>query len=232
MNIGIDVDGTMTDISGFMLENGTKYFGRKASEPAAFDVDEMFACTHEERTGFWKKHLLRYCKKEPIVDGAAETIRKLHEDGHRIYIVTSRVFTTQHGPVGMLFRHMLRRWLRKRGVVYDDIVFCEDSGEAKLAECRRLSVDLMIDDKPVNLITISREIPVVAHPMPWNKGMMEEGVVMAEDWGDIYDIISEGKELTSASTPDYEEASMDVTIKIKAKLKQNKRSTKQKSNET
>lgn len=191
MNIGIDVDGTMTDISGFMLKNGTKYFGREASEPAAFDVDEMFAVTHEERTAFWKKYLLRYCTKEPIVSCAAETIRKLHEDGHRICIVTSRVFTTHRGPDGMLFRHMLRRWLRKRGVVYDDIVFCEESGEAKLTECRRLGVGVMIDDKPENLITISEEIPVIAHPMPWNKGMKEERIIMAEDWADIYDIISD-----------------------------------------
>lgn len=190
MNIGIDVDGTMTDINSFMQKKGLKHFGRRASDPKGFDVDEMFSCTHSERTCFWTKYLPGYCVREPIVKGAAETIRKLHDDGHRIHIITSRVFTTHRGPDGMLFRQLLRRWLKKRGVVYDVIVFCEDSGEAKLAECRRLGIDVMIDDKPDNLITISREIPVIAHPMPWNRDLKEPGVIMAKDWADIYEILA------------------------------------------
>lgn len=193
MNIGIDVDGTMTDISGFMLSRGAAFFQCPASDPAAFDVDGMFSCTNEERKRFWKKNLLRYCTGMPILPGAAETIKKLHDDGHHIYIVTSRVFTTRRGPAGILFRGMLRNWLKRRSVVFDDIIFCEDSGEAKLEQCQRLGIDVMIDDKPDNLMVISEKIPVIAHPMPWNRGLADENdknIVRAKDWADIYDIIS------------------------------------------
>ena len=109
MNIGIDVDGTLMDISSYMLEKGRRYFQREPDDPAAFDVDAMFSCTHKERTRFWMRHLLRYCTAMPAIDGAAETIRRLKADGHRINIVTSRVYTTRSDLIGILFRSLLIR---------------------------------------------------------------------------------------------------------------------------
>ena len=190
MNIGIDVDGTLTDIWAYMIRNGEKYFGRPASDPNAFEIEQMFACSVEEGHAFWKKYLLRYCLRCPIKDGAARTISKLRNDGHHIYIVTSRVFTTRKGAAGALFRVILKGWLRKSGVCYEGIAFCEDSGEAKLKECQRLHIDVMIDDKPENLVTITKKHAVIACPMPWNRTLAAQGFVMAKDWTDIYDIIT------------------------------------------
>ncbi|SCW49511.1 Uncharacterized protein, HAD superfamily [Ruminococcaceae bacterium YRB3002] len=190
MNIGIDVDGTLIDIGSFMLRNGETYFGRQASDPSAIDIEQMFACTYSQRNRFWSRHIFEYCKRSPMIEGASESIEQLRRDGHGIYIVTSRVFTTLRGPVGARFRRMLRGWLAQQGVVYDDIVFCEDTGMSKLEQCRRLNVGVMIDDKPDNLITISKEIPVIAAPMPWNADLVDERVIKASDWGEIYRIIS------------------------------------------
>ena len=58
MNIGIDVDGTMTDISGFMLKNGTKYFGREASEPAAFLMRAESSSTGHPCSPVWRKRAM------------------------------------------------------------------------------------------------------------------------------------------------------------------------------
>ena len=91
MNIGIDVDGTLTDIWAYMIQNGEKYFGRPASDPNAFDIEQMFACSDKEGHDFWKKYLLKYCLSCPIKDGAVQTINRLRADGHRIFIITSRV---------------------------------------------------------------------------------------------------------------------------------------------
>ena len=193
MNIGIDVDGTLIDIGKYMLEKGEKYFHRAASEPAAFDIEEMFACTHKERNRFWARYLLPYCIKSPMIDGAGKTIRQLRADGHKIFMVTSRVYTTRTDLFGALFRTILVRWLKKRGVIYDGIVFCEDSGEAKSEQCQKLEIDIMIDDKPDNLMAISRHCSVIACPAPWNKGIADKGVVRAENWADIYDIITGGQ---------------------------------------
>lgn len=193
MNIGIDVDGTLTDIWAYMIRNGEQYFGRPASDPSAFDIEQMFSCSGKEGNGFWKKYLLRYCRKCPIKDGAAETIARLRGDGHRIFIITSRVFATRKGAVGALFRALLKGWLKRSGVAYEDIAFCEDSGEAKLVECQRLRIDVMIDDKPENLVTIRKKHAVIVCPMPWNRALAAQGFVVAKDWTDIYDIIARGR---------------------------------------
>ena len=95
--------------------------------------------------------------------------------------------------VGALFRAILKGWLKRSGVAYEDIVFCEDSGAAKLEACQRLSIDVMIDDKPENLETISKKHAVIACPMPWNRALAAQGFVMAKDWVDIYDIITMDK---------------------------------------
>ena len=190
MNIGIDVDGTMIDISSYMLKRGEKYFHRAASNPAAFDVDEMFSCTRKERNRFWARYLLYYCIKSPILDGAAKTIQRLREDGHQIYIITSRVFTTRTDLLGAMFRAMLVRWLKRKGVVYDGIVFCEDNGEAKSKQCQKLKIDVMLDDKPDNVVTIAKNHSVIVCPMPWNKELANQGFVRAENWEKIYDILS------------------------------------------
>lgn len=193
MIIGIDVDGTLTDIAGFMIEKGGEFFQRPAVDPKAFDIEQMFGCSHKERNLFWRKHLPGYCRKMPIVDGAAETIRKLRDDGHKICIVTSRVYATRKDPVGYLFRSMLRGWLRRNGVVYDEIVFCEDSGESKLENCQKLGVDVMIDDKPENLLALSGKHSVIACPMPWNEDIEEKGITRSRDWNEIYDCIKDMK---------------------------------------
>ena len=190
MNIGIDVDGTLIDIRRFMLERGEKYFRRKAADPDAFDVAQMFACTQEECNRFWKKNLLGYCLRVPVINGAAETITRLRADGHKIFIVTSRVYTTGEGMAGSLFRAMLKGWLKRRSIVYDGIAFCEDSGEDKLKHCGRFGIDVMIDDKPENIIMIAEKCAVIAHPMPWNRHLSSQGYTVAKDWADIYSIVT------------------------------------------
>ena len=50
--------------------------------------------------------------------------------------------------------------------------------------------DVMIDDKPENLVTIAKKHAVIACPMPWNRTLVAQGFVMAKDWTDIYDIIT------------------------------------------
>lgn len=191
MIIGIDVDGTLIDIGEFMLKKGEAYFQRPASDPEAFDVEHMFAVSNKEGTRFWLRQLLSYCIRAPLISGAAETIRRLKEDGHRIIIITSRVYTAGTGPMGFFPRSVLKRWLKKRGVIYDAIVFCQGSAVAKAKECARHLVDVMIDDIPDNLLAISKDRAVIAYPMPWNRDMADKGIPRAKDWQDIYDMLTQ-----------------------------------------
>ena len=58
--IGVDIDGTLTDIAKFQLEEGKNFFGRKAVHPNEFDVKDMFECSQEEENAFWKRNFMNF----------------------------------------------------------------------------------------------------------------------------------------------------------------------------
>ena len=192
MNIGIDVDGVLVDLEKYQLKNGEKYFAKQAVNPKAYDVEQIFACTHEEREKFWHKYIWAYCMSEPAIDNAAQVISKLHDDGHKIIIITGRVHTTKNNITGKLFRTMLRYWLKKNHIVYDDIVFCleKESSREKLNACIDKQVDIMIDDKPENLYALKDQVRVICYPAIWNKDVADTGFIKVNDWSDVYVQIS------------------------------------------
>lgn len=195
MNIGVDIDGTLTDIGIYQIETGKRYFRREPADSSAFDIEQIFACSAEERKQYWKKYIWAYCLSFPPYPDAAAVIRKLRRQGHRIIIITSRVYTAEHSFMGMLFRRMLLYWLKKNGIQYDDIVFCRDDsdGSEKQKACEEKRIDVMIDDKPENLAAIVSRMKVICYPAPWNQTLHEPNLIHVSDWKNICKVIHGGK---------------------------------------
>lgn len=196
LNIGIDVDGVLVDLENYQLKHGKKYFsekfGKNVINANAYDIEQIFGCTHEQREKFWQKYIWEYCLTEPVIINASEIISKLHNDGHKIVIITGRVYTTKRGFMCMLFRSMLKYWLRKNNIVYDDIVFCseKESSTDKYNACIEKDIDVMIDDKPENLLGLANKIEVICYPAAWNKETKDERFINVNNWKDIYECIS------------------------------------------
>lgn len=197
MNIGIDVDGVLVDMEGFQLKYGKLYFsevhGKGVVNPKAYDIEQIFDCTHAERENFWQKYIWAYCLTEPPLKNAPEIISKLHDDGHKIFLITGRAHTTESGITGKLFRWMLKHWLKKNRIFYDDIVFCseKDSSTDKLDACMDKKIDVMIDDKPENLLALADRIKVICYPAVWNEDVESDAFIHVCDWDDIYTKIAE-----------------------------------------
>lgn len=194
MNIGFDVDGVLADVASFQLKNGEKHFagrGIPLKDPRAFDVGGMFACTRMQRHLFWLKYIWRYCTSEPMTEGAAELSKRLKAEGHKITIVTARVFTDKDDLKGRLFRKMLRDWLDKNGFVYDQIFYClESEGRSnKIDICLEQGVDIFIDDKPSNLYGLMDKIPVICYPAPWNEELSDLDPYRVKYMCEVYDRI-------------------------------------------
>lgn len=179
MIIGIDVDGVLVDMELYQIKYGTRYFQKKYNKeivnPKGYDIQDIFDCTVQEREEFWTKYIWKYCLKEPMTLGAAETVNKLRKQGHKIYIVTGRAHTTEKGIVGMIFRWMLKSWLKKNHFKYDKIFFCaeRDSSTDKFDVCIREKVDVLVDDKPENLLALKNKIQVICYPAAWNEDRKE-----------------------------------------------------------
>ena len=197
MNIGIDVDGVLANVAEFQLEYGTPYFKKKYGydviNPNAFDVKEIFGCTDKERNKFgWDKTFWHYIIRYPAMENATHIISKLRKEGHRIVIITGRVFVKQSGFKGWLSRLTLKSWLKRRKIIYDNLFLCdeENAAEDKLLACKKYSIDVMIEDKPENIIAlINNSIKTICFSAPYNQGCKDKNIIHVNNWDDVYKFI-------------------------------------------
>ena len=85
-------------------------------------------------------------------------------------------------------RNIVLNWLKKNEIHYDKIIF---SPEDKLDICRQNNIDLMIEDKPKNINTISSEIPVICYHANYNEQCSGKNIYRCYSWYDIYRKIKE-----------------------------------------
>lgn len=192
MKIGLDVDGVLTDLEGYQLKYGKKYFLKRKPNlkinAAGYDICDIFHCTKSEREKFWTKYIWGYCM-EKTVAGAAEMVARLRAEGHEIHIITGRAHTTEAGPIGELFRKMLISRLKKDGVEYESIHFVSESGSAldKVKICEELGIDVMIDDKKENVEALDGKLDIICKDAAYNQGIRTQNYTRVFSIDEIYD---------------------------------------------
>lgn len=171
MKIAIDIDSTLHHYWDQFAAAAKRRFGVEL--PYEHQVtwtiqqlrpEQVKACiaeTHAERA---------VLQAEPYA-GAADVIRRWKDAGHFIHI-TSHRSTEAHQAT--------TRWLERAGIPYDDLYCSYD----KIARCRQIGIDVLIDDSPVNLQrAIDAGITAATILHPWNRELVEEeDVVAAADW--------------------------------------------------
>ena len=196
MNIGIDIDGVLTDIHGFNQRNAPHFFKRKFGhdvvDECSYDIREIFDCTDHEFKAYWKKHLLKYTLIEPPRESAKEIVRKLIADGHNIFIISKRVFTYRQDFLGRLMRFIVRNWLWRNGIFYKEIIFCDnDIPDSKRTVCLEKHIDVMVDDDAVNINSIAPIAKVICFDTTYNRDCEGENIIRAHNWNEVYLLINE-----------------------------------------
>ena len=191
MIIGIDIDGVLTNLEEFQLDCGSKFmsenFNKSITDANAYDTIDIFNINSEIDDKFWSIYLPLYVK-EPARKYADEVTNKLHDDGFQIYIITARYLTNRNDEKGIEMRKTVIDWLKSNNIYYDKIIF---SPEDKLDICKKANVDLMIEDKPKNINTISNEIPVICYHANYNEQCNGKNIYRCYSWYDIYRKIKE-----------------------------------------
>ena len=154
--IGFDIDGTLTDFSGFLEKYAPEYMqkrhGLTLKNKNGYDIDELYGLediTGEESTiakQFWNYHYLKYCFVFSMRKEAAGVIRKLKQK-YVVVIITSRNRACRKGIVGWFVRMSTRLQLWINGVVPNVFIFKENDSE----KCQVINSGLlfaMVDDKP------------------------------------------------------------------------------------
>ena len=194
MNIGIDVDGVLTDIQGFNRRHAPpffmKKFNREMVDENPYDIRDIFSCPEEEYQAYWKKYLLKYAITELARKDAKAVVRKLKNDGHSIFIISKRVFTCRQDFLGKLMRFLMRNWLWRNGICYNEIAFCDnDVPDSKHDACLEKQIDVMVDDEPVNINAIVPIAKVICFDTSYNRDCEGENIHRAKSFNEIYDLI-------------------------------------------
>lgn len=196
MNIGIDLDGVLTNYRKFTIEQGQKYckeLGKgEVINPEAYYSTDMFNWDKETDLDFWTKNIFIYAKENPSIQGASEKIKKLKEEGHTIFIITARMFASPESSCSEEVREKMKKtvkeWLAKNEIVYDYIIF---SSEDKSKYIIENNIDVMIEDSPNNLKNLSKLTKMICVDWPYNKGVENDNIYRCYNWNEIYNKILE-----------------------------------------
>jgi FMN phosphatase YigB (HAD superfamily) len=174
MRIAIDIDSTLHDYWPLLSAAAKRRFGIELpyGEQFTWDVSRL------------RKEQLRACVADTHSDeaiaaaepypNAVAVVNRWGEAGHFVHITSHRA---EHCHASTA------RWLERIGLRYDELYCSYD----KIARCREIGIDVLIDDSPVNIVG-ALEAGMVAATLrhPWNDDVCaEEDVVCAADWPEL-----------------------------------------------
>lgn len=196
MNIGIDLDGVLTNYRQFALEQGQKYCREnnkgKLVNPEAYNSTDMFDWDEKTDLDFWIRNIFLYARENPVIEGAAENIKKLKADGHTIFIITARMVANPEEKckeeIKEKMRTTVKEWLAKNGIEYDYIIFSPENKSKHIIEN---DIDVMIEDSPNNVKNLSKLTKIICMDWPYNKGIENDNIYRCYNWNEIYDKILE-----------------------------------------
>lgn len=211
MRIGIDIDGVINDLERFRADYGSK-FGREFGKghmiaPEQYAIADAFGWETEKRDAFWRSYLIDMVEQKPR-RFVKEILRKLKMEGHEIYILTARNNEGfENSKYDGMMPKFVENWLTKHYLVYDHIVYTNGN---KDAYCKEHQIEVMVEDKPDNVVSISKNIPVICYDAIYNHTLTGEHIYRAYSWYDVYDCvvkIQEEKEKIKAMKKRIEKAS-------------------------
>jgi len=174
MNIAIDIDSTLHHYWDQLSDAARRRFGIALpyEDQVTWGItllrpEQVRACvqeTHSEQ---------RVLAAQPY-PGAVEAVREWHADGHFIHITSHRA-TDCHEAT--------ERWLRQIRLPFHELYCSYD----KIARCREIGIDVLIDDSPVTLErALDAGITAATLLHPWNRELCEtEDVICAADWSEL-----------------------------------------------
>ena len=192
--IGVDADGVLNNMSKFHIKYGTKFFKREPVQPEAYSVREMFACSPFMEVLYGLFYFKKYCKEYEPREEASSVIQELNQEGHELHEITARKFVTLRNFLGKYSRNMFKTWTEKYNMDFKSYQYCSEkwSPRDKWIACHKLSVDVMIDDKPdVALYLANHGIKVLLFDAPYNQDVKHENITRVFNWVEVHDQIQD-----------------------------------------
>lgn len=196
MNIGIDIDDTITDTYGCIFPYAQKFTTEELGKNIE-DVDRNFTThmyfsdfhnwTKDEEKSFLDKYYETIITKVQPKLFAVETINKLKEEGHKIFLITAR-FPSDKFDI----KELTLRWLKENNINYDELIV---NVEDKVKTAKDKHIDLFVDDSIRNCENMAKaEIKTYIMDTIINLNDKNNKVKRVYSWPHLYQEITKFKE--------------------------------------
>ncbi len=197
MNIGIDIDDTISETFEALLPYAQKYTIEDLKRKSEIDMNQNFLdhfyivsmnkWNKEEAMNFWNKYYAEILKGVNIKKFASKVINKLKEEGHKIYLITARWDMPNDN-----IQEITKQWLKENDVKYDELII---NASDKLQLIKEKNIDIFIDDSFNNCKSIAENTNTKVYMMTSgvNGNFNDENIKRVYSWPEIYDLIKNKK---------------------------------------
>jgi len=199
MNIGIDIDDTISETFETLLPYSQRYtiqdLKRKSNINLKGDLSNHFYIVYinnwseQEAINFWKKYYAEILKEVNIKKFASDIINKLKQEGHKIYLITAR-WNMEKDNV----KQITKKWLKDNNVQYDELII---NASDKLKIAQEKDLDIFIDDSFSNCKSIAenKKAKVFLMNTKMNEALYDSDIQRVYSWPEIYNLINKKEEI-------------------------------------
>lgn len=193
MKIGIDIDDTLSDIKDKLTKAAQEYAIslNKNIENKDIEIVDIYnnGNIYQKLYGFNYDELKYFLGtiQEEITNNASvreycvDIIKKLHEEGNEIFIITARDTEFHVDPY-----KQSEIWLNNNSIYFDKLIV---NARDKVKVCLENNIDLLIDDSISNCINVQKS--GINAIRICNKKFENLGIKEFYNWNEIYGYIKE-----------------------------------------
>ena len=194
MNIGIDIDDTISETFETLLPYAQKYTIEDLKRESKVTIDSNIAnhfyivymngWNEKEATDFWSKYYGEILRQLNIKKFAAEVIKKLKQQGHKIYLITARWDMPNDN-----IKEITEKWLEENKVEYDELII---NASDKLKLVQEKDIEIFIDDSVNNCKTLANNSNANVNMMTSrvNGSLEDEKIKRVFSWPEISDLVN------------------------------------------
>ncbi|MGN1270143.1 MAG: HAD hydrolase-like protein [Clostridia bacterium] len=193
MNIGIDIDDTISDSFESVFADSQKFdieelgnsgelkeYGKIAHHNY---IETLYSHWSDEQTyNFWSKYFINMLTKAKPKPYVVETLDKLRKEGNKIIIITSRYEVEENSNA---VEQYTKQWLVKNNINYDKLII---NAQDKSIIAQENNIDLFIDDSIEHCRKmLEKNIKTLLYTSICNQGVDVPELERVYSWVQIYD---------------------------------------------
>ncbi len=192
MVIGLDFDSVLMDLYPALIGYHNTRFNTSYPYYSAINyrLEDLWGRNTEETdkiiVEFYNTDMHDKAKPMP---GAQEAVRKLKQDNHKLFVVTSRPEFVREKTLAWIDRNFPNHFDR---VYFTNLYLGKSNVKTKAQACKELGVDVFVDDF-VSYATNAAEngIRTFLLDAPWNQAEnLHPNITRVRDWNHILELLS------------------------------------------